>query len=221
MKEATSTLVKLDKKWCGKILTDKFYVKKTTENAHNIKTLLINENLCSKKDFVNKISKYIKNLSDIDFINYMKVYNENNKEIKNKTQFIKELKADKLNYESNTIIIIMSNGLEMDFLVLNDNYVINNYMMGNDNLLLMYYTSEDYEIISLENKILFDKKEFPDEIRNIIDRDIFLQKHIQEIMKRNTKLNSVINKLEEKLQVKFSKTDLRNVIKIIDSHQKN
>ena len=94
----------------------------------------------------------------------------------------------------------------------------------------LYYdkNGSHYKTIGLKKKedkfqTIFKRSKLPEEINRILDKQSFLSFHIENICnndpqncgKSKLHLNYILNKLEERLGVKISRNDKKNVMEII------
>ena len=111
-------------------------------------------------------------------------------------------------------------------------YIINLSDQDNlqDKIIILYYdkNGSHYKTIGLKKKeykfqTIFKRSKLPEEINRILDKQSFLSFHIENICnndpqncgKSKLHLNYILNKLEERLGVKISRNDKKNVMEII------
>jgi hypothetical protein len=233
----------LDAKWRKKLMSDKFVEKDCIGDGNcqfrSIETALTNAGYkTNHKHLRNVIAKYIRNMSMEDFANIIQMYIIEKQsgefvggwdptKIRNKLDFIKEIKKPGFNFEGdNVTLALLSKATKIDFIIFDDNYNITN--LSNDEtpnekiVILMYSGNTHYKTIGLQTtqktvKTLFKREQLPPEIDNILDRQGFLMKHIRCIMMslQRKRLNDIINILETILQTKLSAKDKRTVMKIV------
>jgi len=191
------------------------------------------------------LAKYILSIDNKVFIDIIKTYQiekENGEfvgnwdpmTIKNKRDFIKIIKRPGFDFQGDFISLeLISRAIGIDIIIFtNDLDIIN--LSDPDNLqnkiIILYYDkdAQHYKTISLKKKedkfqTIFKRSKLPEEINRILDKHSFLYFHIENICnddpqkcgKSRIHLNYIINKLEERLGVKISRNDKKNVMEII------
>ena len=144
----------LDEKWKNKLLSENFmmYDFLYNENACYIENVLKNAGIKNIKSIKSKICKYISEISFDKFSNIIDNYSyceEKNQNIginlnyiKTKSQFIKQIKNRNMILQNdNTTLYLISNILNIDFLVLTKDYIIydlSDQEEKKDNLIIIY-----------------------------------------------------------------------------------
>jgi hypothetical protein len=191
------------------------------------------------------LAKYILSIDNKVFIDIIKTYQiekENGEfvgnwdpmTIKNKRDFIKIIKRPGFDFQGDFISLeLISRAIGIDIIIFtNDLDIIN--LSDPDNLqnkiIILYYDkdAQHYKTIGLKKnqdkfETIFKRSKLPEEINRILDKHSFLYFHIENICnddpqkcgKSRIHLNYIINKLEERLGVKISRNDKKNVMEII------
>lgn len=191
------------------------------------------------------LAKYILSIDNKVFIDIIKTYQiekENGEfvgnwdpmTIKNKRDFIKIIKRPGFDFQGDFISLeLISRAIGIDIIIFtNDLDIINLSDPDNlqDKIIILYYdkTGSHYKTIGLKKKedkfqTIFKRSKLPEEINRILDKQSFLSFHIENICnndpqncgKSKLHLNYILNKLEERLGVKISRNDKKNVMEII------
>lgn len=193
------------------------------------------------------LAKYILSIDNKVFIDIIKTYqiekqngefvgNWDPMTIKQKKDFIKIIKRPGFDFQGDFISLeLISRAIGIDIIIFtNDLDIIN--LSDPDNLqnkiIILYYDKDGqhYKTIGLKKKqdkfeTIFKRSKLPEEINRILDKHSFLYFHIENICnddpqkcnKSRIHLNYIINKLEERLGVKISRNEKKNVMEIIMS----
>lgn len=191
------------------------------------------------------LAKYILSIDNKVFIDIIKTYqiekqngefvgNWDPMTIKNKRDFIKIIKRPGFDFQGDFISLeLISRAIGIDIIIFtNDLDIIN--LSDPDNLqnkiIILYYDKDQghYKTIGLKKKedkfeTIFKRSKLQNEISRILDKDSFLSFHIDDICnadsinceKSKLHLNYIINKLEERLDVKISRNDKKKVMQLI------
>lgn len=197
------------------------------------------------------LAKYILSIDNKVFIDIIKTYqiekqngefvgNWDPMTIKQKKDFIKIIKRPGFDFQGDFISLeLISRAIGIDIIIFtNDLDIIN--LSDPDNLqnkiIILYYDKDGqhYKTIGLKKnqdkfETIFKRSKLPEEINRILDKHSFLYFHIENICNENPQncdksrihLNYIINKLEERLGVKISRNEKKNVMEIIMSIIKN
>ena len=239
--------IPLDTIWENILLSNKFIkIDALGDGNCQFNSIEIALSNCSKNKFTqqkirNIIAKYIKEMSQVEFneiLNNYKIEKQNGEfrgnwdpfKIKNKQNFIKELKTSGFNFEGdNVTLALLSKAISIDFLIFTSDYniisLINPDNLQNKLIILYYDTSlKHYSTIALkEKKILtcFDTKNLPKEIKILLDRNLYYLEHLRKICTvdncKQLTLNSILTKIESSISpnTKLSKYTKRSIINII------
>jgi hypothetical protein len=191
------------------------------------------------------LAKYILSIDNKVFIDIIKTYqiekqngefvgNWDPMTIKQKKDFIKIIKRPGFDFQGDFISLeLISRAIGIDIIIFtNDLDIIN--LSDPDNLqnkiIILYYDKDGqhYKTIGLKKKqdkfeTIFKRSKLPEEINRILDKHSFLYFHIENICnddpqkcdKSRIHLNYIMNKLEERLGVKISRNEKKNVMEII------
>jgi len=197
------------------------------------------------------LAKYILSIDNKVFIDIIKTYqiekqngefvgNWDPMTIKQKKDFIKIIKRPGFDFQGDFISLeLISRAIGIDIIIFtNDLDIIN--LSDPDNLqnkiIILYYDKDGqhYKTIGLKKKqdkfeTIFKRSKLPEEINRILDKHSFLYFHIENICNENPQncdksrihLNYIMNKLEERLGVKISRNEKKNVMEIIMTIIKN
>jgi hypothetical protein len=236
----------IDKKWSKKLLSESFYIKDCLPDGNcqfrSIETALTNSGYKTDHEKLRRcICKYINNTDNNDFFNIIQNYRLEKQNgdfegdwdpfsIKNKRDFIKELKKPGFNFQGDHITLsLISNAVNIDIIILDDDlniFDLSNPDKLHSKLILLFFnkTKKHYKTIGLKLKkkvhTMFKRSELPLEIIRIIDKQNFFLHHIQTICTQEMKcgkikLNKVISLLQDKLQNDISEKDKKIIFKII------
>jgi hypothetical protein len=236
----------IDPKWSKKLLSECFVIKNCLSDGNcqfrSIETALTNAGHKTDHEKLRRsICKYINNIDNNEFFNIIQNYRlekqhgefEGNWDpftIKNKRDFIKQLKQPGFNFQGDNITLsLISQSLNIDIIILNDDLHItdlSNPEKLNQKLIILYFDKQNkhYKTIGIKLKkkvnTIFKRSDLPIEILRIIDKQNFFLHHIQTICLKELKcgkinLNNIIKSLQNKLQIPLSDKDKQIVFKII------
>jgi hypothetical protein len=236
----------IDERWSKKLLSECFVIKNCLSDGNcqfrSIETALTNAGHKTDHEKLRRsICKYINNIDNNEFFNIIQSYRlekqhgefEGNWDpfvIKNKRDFIKQLKQPGFNFQGDNITLsLISQSLNIDIIILDDNLNItdlSNPEKLNQKLIILYFDKKNKHYktigIKLKKKVhsIFKRSDLPIEILRIIDKQNFFLHHIQTICLQELKckklnLNTVIKSLENKLQIPLSNKDKETIFKII------
>lgn len=236
----------IDERWSKKLLSEYFVIKNCLSDGNcqfrSIETALTNAGHKTDHEKLRRsICKYINNIDNNEFFNIIQSYRlekqhgefEGNWDpfvIKNKRDFIKQLKQPGFNFQGDNITLsLISQSLNIDIIILDDNLNItdlSNPEKLNQKLIILYFDKKNKHYktigIKLKKKVhsIFKRSDLPIEILRIIDKQNFFLHHIQTICLQELKckklnLNTVIKSLENKLQIPLSNKDKETIFKII------
>lgn len=202
----------------------------------------------SPKKLKTAVSKYIYHLSNQDFallinnyreekMNNIFIGNWNPFDIKNKRDFINEIKKSDFHFQGDFITLnLLTKVLKTDFLILTENspslIEVSNEFNLNNRIILLYYSifneNSDFQAIGLKynetpkrSKIetIFTRDSLPLEIKRLTDIDEMFLYHVQNICS-NTECNkdnihSIIDKIEKELGKSIPSDKRCNLIKIL------
>ncbi len=236
----------IDPKWSKKLLSEYFVIKNCLSDGNcqfrSIETALTNAGHKTDHEKLRRsICKYINNIDNNEFFNIIQNYRlekqhgefEGNWDpftIKNKRDFIKQLKQPGFNFQGDNITLsLISQSLNIDIVILQDNFHItdlSNPEKLNQKLIILYFDKENkhYKTVGVKIKkkvhTIFKRSNLPIEILRIIDKQNFFLHHIQTICLKELKcgkinLNNIIKSLQNKLQLPLSDKDKETIFKII------
>lgn len=236
----------IDERWSKKLLSECFVIKNCLSDGNcqfrSIETALTNAGHKTNHEKLRRsICKYINNIDNNEFFNIIQSYRlekqhgefEGNWDpfvIKNKRDFIKQLKQPGFNFQGDNITLsLISQSLNIDIVILDDNLNItdlSNPEKVNQKLIILYFDKKNKHYktigIKLKKKVhsIFKRSDLPIEILRIIDKQNFFLHHIQTICLQELKckklnLNTIIKLLQNKLQIPLSNKDKETIFKII------
>lgn len=157
--------------------------------------------------------------------------------VKNKNDFIREFKSPHFTLEDDSIMIsLISEITNIDFIIFHQNYRIQDLTgtVPRDNIVLLYKFIDDntqrvfFTCIGLiekngrKIKSMFQREKLPESISILLNKDQFIFKHVENIIidiqkrKERLTLRTIVTNLENTLSCKFSHTEIKGVIKIIN-----
>lgn len=195
------------------------------------------------------IGKYIYKIPNEQFYNILQNYRieKENGEfkgtwnpfyVKTKRQFINNIIKSGFHFEGDSITLeLLSKALGIDFIIFDNSYNITD-LSDTDNLhnklIILYYIKNKngghYKTIGLlsdNGKIqtIFKRSKLPKEIDILLDKHTFLLEHIKELYggynQKDVKLNKILYDIEEKLDLKLTKSDKRKIMVILRSWLQN
>lgn len=234
----------LSPEWQSKLFCKAFVIKNCLGDGNcqfrSIETALTNSGCKTDHEKLRKsISKYINSLDNKDFFDIIQHYRIEAQagefvgdwdpfNIKNKRQFITELKKPGFNFQGDNITLsLVSKAMNIDILLLDNKFNITNLSNPEQlqpKIIILYYdqSAGHYQTIGLRTKrkkvnTLFKRIDLPDEIDKLLDKHTFLLEHIKHIIIqcKRIQLNQIIKQLEDRIKTKISKDDKIKIMKII------
>ncbi len=238
-------------KWQDKLLSSNFFIKNCLADGNcqfrSIETALNNSGYkTNHKKLRNLIIKYINNLDNKLFFNIIQNYrlekdhgefigNWDPYSIKNKSNFIKEIKKTGFHFQGDHITLdLISNALNIQFVILTSDYNIINlsnkqnlYNDTNSKLIILYYNKPNnnndhghYQSIGFKYKRKIEsifKTPFPKEIENLLDKNNLLASHLNHILNNTNKdkklqLNNIFMSIQKKLHKNISLEDKHTIM---------
>ena len=224
----------LSEEWQEKILSKNFFIKNDSF-CISIEEALTNSGFkTSRATLMRNITKFINNMSIMDFSNFIKDYRAKYTNgvsigiwdpfvISNKKDFIKTIKNSDFFFAcDDTTLYLLSKSLQLDILVLHDDYSI--YFTNNnfEKIVVLFFDSENNCFFSIGSKskkkihtlFLRSKLQKNKEILNLIDRNDLLIKHTQNAMKHLFHLNDILDYIESKIKSDLSLADKEIIFKL-------
>lgn len=210
----------LDTKWQSKLLTNSFI--KNKNNKKTIDYALIDSGLNLTSAKLHKlVASYIRDMYINDFyslINEICI----GKNVKNKRDFIKEIKQFPFNGNYSTLNLL-SHAIGIDFLVFfQDSLEIMNISDNIHNkLLIILFDKSTRQFHSIGLKIndklktIFKKDSLPHEISLLLDKKEFYLAHINKTSEICFTLNDIIYSLQEIFGKKFTIEDRKFIISLL------
>ena len=243
----------LPKPWTDKLLSNNFVIKNCLGDGNcqfrSIETALINAGYKTNHERLrNVIAKYIRGLDNSEFFAIIQNYRIEKKngefvgdwdpfKIKNKRQFIIEIKKTGFNFQGDNITLsLLSKAIGIDIIILTSNFEITN-LSNPDNLqpkiMILYYDKlgdsyGHYQTIGLKIKkkvqTIFKRPVIPKELDILLDKHTFILNHVVDIctLCDELKLNDILMSLQKRIG-KISKNDkltTMNIVKSILENQK-
>lgn len=240
----------LDEKWNTKLLNNNFRITDSLPDGNcqfrSIETALQTSGVKVNHIKLRKlIVKYINNLNNNDFERIIQNYRleKDNGEfighwnpyfIKTKRDFNREIQKPGFNFQGDNVTLsLLCDILLIDFIILDDNYNIIEISNKFDNIIILHYTANQnsghYQTIGLSSKrgkvtTLFKRHSLPDDILILIDKNKFVLKHVEHIIKNEEKTNTklTLNMIIERYiknahDTRNSASHKRGIIKIINT----
>jgi hypothetical protein len=226
------------------LLSSNFFIKNCLADGNcqfrSIETALSNAGYkFNHKKLRNIIVKYINNLDNKIFFNIIQNYRleKDNGEfignwdpytIRNKRNFINEIKKEGFHFQGDhTTLDLISNALNINFIILTSDYNIINLSNKDDlyneinprKLIILYYNKVDnnnyyghYQTIGFKSKRKINtifQAPFPSEIENLLEKDQLLASHLNHILNKIDKskklqLNNILMSIQKKLHQTIS-----------------
>lgn len=239
----------LSKEWKTKLMSNNFAIKNCLGDGNcqfrSIETALTNSGYkTNHKHLRNIIAKYINKIENPEFFKLVQNYRiekQNNEfvgdwdpfQIKNKKDFIKQIKQVGFHFQGDNITLsLISKAINIDILLFNSDYTITD-LSNPDNLqpklIILYYDNGHYQTIGIKKRVnvqsIFQRSHLPKELEIIMDKLLFFSHHIQHVCeKQNCKkiqLNKIFKIIEDNIHSYISKHDKRKLLELLKSWLEN
>jgi hypothetical protein len=243
----------LSEEWQTKLLTDKFVIKKEKKKRDSLNYIQSMTYLLrsiglklSHEKIKQCISRYIRNITEIDFITLLKHYTSEKSletfhqnwdplKIKTRRDFIRNITNNNFDFNDYTSLDLLSKSMYIDIVVFDENlYNIRYINNSNKKLIILYKSLLDsqsdfnYSIVSyIKNSgkyiTLFKNSHLPKELDLLFNKRRFIIKHLDNILKdektiMNLTFNQIVRLLENNLHCTFSKNDIVKLTPLINEH---
>jgi hypothetical protein len=238
----------LSQKWQTKLLSSKFFIKNCLGDGNcqfrSIETALINSGYKTNHNKLrNIIVKYINNLDNPTFFKIIQNYRieKDNGEflgnwdpysIRNKRNFTNQIKQDGFHFQGDhTTLSLLSNALNIDFIILTSDFNIINLSNPENNhkLIILYYDKTNnknghYKTIGFKIKRKIEsifKAPFPPEIENLLDKNKLLLNHLNDIINetindsKHLQLNNILMSMQKRLHTNISSEDKNTIMLLL------
>ena len=233
----------ISKEWKTKLMSDNFVMKNCLSDGNcqfrSIETALTNSGYkTNHKHLRNIIAKYITKIENPEFFNIIQNYRIEKQHgefvgdwdpflIKNKSDFIKQIKQTGFHFQGDYITLsLISKAIKIDIVIFNDDYTITDLSNPEDlqqKIIILYYDSKHYQTIGIKKRInvqtIFLRTQLPKELEMVIDKHTFLSRHLQNVCeKQNCKkiqLNKMLNIIQKNIQSSLSRQDKRTILELL------
>jgi len=233
----------ISKEWKTKLMSDNFVMKNCLSDGNcqfrSIETALTNSGYkTNHKHLRNIIAKYITKIENPEFFNIIQNYRIEKQHgefvgdwdpflIKNKSDFIKQIKQTGFHFQGDYITLsLISKAIKIDIVIFNDDYTITDLSNPEDlqqKIIILFYDSKHYQTIGIKKRInvqtIFLRTQLPKELEMVIDKHTFLSRHLQNVCeKQNCKkiqLNKMLNIIQKNIQSSLSRQDKRTILELL------
>lgn len=233
----------ISKEWKTKLMSDNFVIKNCLSDGNcqfrSIETALTNSGYkTNHKHLRNIIAKYITKIENSEFFNIIQNYRIEKQhgefvgdwdpfQIKNKSDFIKQIKQTGFHFQGDYITLsLISKAIKIDIVIFNDDYTITDLSNPEDlqqKIIILFYDSKHYQTIGIKKRInvqtIFLRTQLPKELEMVIDKHIFLSRHLQNVCKdqncKKIQLNKMLNIIQKNIQSPLSRQDKRTILELL------
>ena len=233
----------ISKEWKTKLMSDNFVMKNCLSDGNcqfrSIETALTNSGYkTNHKHLRNIIAKYITKIENSEFFNIIQNYRIEKQHgefvgdwdpflIKNKSDFIKQIKQTGFHFQGDYITLsLISKAIKIDIVIFNDDYTITDLSNPEDlqqKIIILFYDSKHYQTIGIKKRInvqtIFLRTQLPKELEMVIDKHTFLSRHLQNVCEdqncKKIQLNKMLNIIQKNIQSSLSRQDKRTILELL------
>jgi len=233
----------ISKEWSTKLMSNNFVMKNCLSDGNcqfrSIETALTNSGYkTNHRHLRNIIAKYITRIENPEFFNIIQNYRIEKQhgefvgdwdpfQIKNKSDFIKQIKQTGFHFQGDYITLsLISKAIKIDIVIFNDDYTITDLSNPEDlqqKIIILFYDSKHYQTIGIKKRInvqtIFLRTQLPKELEMVIDKHTFLSRHLQNVCKdqncKKIQLNKMLNIIQKNIQSPLSRQDKRTILELL------
>ena len=233
----------MSKEWKTKLMSDNFVIKNCLSDGNcqfrSIETALTNTGYkTNHRHLRNIIAKYITRIENPEFFQIIQNYRIEKQHgefignwdpflIKNKSDFIKQIKRTGFHFQGDYITLsLISKAIKIDIVIFNKDYSITDLSNQEDlqpKIIILYYDNSHYQTIGIKKRVniqsIFLRTHLPKELEMVINKQTFLSRHLQSVCeKQNCKkiqLNKIINIVQNNIKSHLSREEKRQILQLL------